>query len=193
MAIENKAIKALKDKLSHLKSGRDLQTPGKIKSDGTKLKEPELPGLKSPRTAAAAPIPGLAKSDDKSNYLKGLFDLQDRSYKQEESFRKSQELKKEEPLRKPFKSDAQRRAMFAAAEGSSTLDIPKKVGKEFISASKGEDVKDLPEKVKKSNKVESYGDAKKWLEKRVIPFEGSLRKMEKNIVPFEEKPRKGKL
>jgi hypothetical protein len=45
----------------------------------------------------------------------------------------------------PVKSDAQRRAMYAAAEGKSTLGIPKKVGKEFIGASKG--LTGLPEKV----------------------------------------------
>jgi hypothetical protein len=37
----------------------------------------------------------------------------------------------------PPKSEAQRRAMFAAAAGKSTLGIPKKVGKEFTKADKG--------------------------------------------------------
>lgn len=37
----------------------------------------------------------------------------------------------------PPKSEAQRRAMGAAAGDRSTLGIPKKVGKEFISADKG--------------------------------------------------------
>lgn len=37
----------------------------------------------------------------------------------------------------PPKSEAQRRAMQAAAHGKSTLGIPKKVAKEFVSADKG--------------------------------------------------------
>ena len=37
----------------------------------------------------------------------------------------------------PVVSEAQRRAMHAAAAGKSTLGIPKKVGKEFASADKG--------------------------------------------------------
>ncbi len=42
-----------------------------------------------------------------------------------------------EPLSKPPVSEAQRKAMGAAASGNSTLDIPKSVGKEFIDADKG--------------------------------------------------------
>ena len=37
----------------------------------------------------------------------------------------------------PAKSEAQRRAMAAAAAGKSTLGIPKTVGKEFMAADKG--------------------------------------------------------
>ena len=37
----------------------------------------------------------------------------------------------------PPKSEAQRRAMFAAASGKSTLGIPKSVGKDFVKADKG--------------------------------------------------------
>ena len=48
----------------------------------------------------------------------------------------------------PVVSEAQRRAMQAAAHGNSTLGIPAKVGKEFIAASpKG---KKLPAKAPKS-------------------------------------------
>jgi hypothetical protein len=54
---------------------------------------------------------------------------------------------KKEPLSKPPVSEAQRRAMHAAASGHSTLDIPKTVGKEFSDADKGGK---LPEKVKKA-------------------------------------------
>ena len=34
----------------------------------------------------------------------------------------------------PINSEAQRRAMYAAAAGKSTLGIPKKVGEEFVAA-----------------------------------------------------------
>lgn len=37
----------------------------------------------------------------------------------------------------PPVSQQQRKAMFAAAAGKSTLGIPKKVGKEFVAADKG--------------------------------------------------------
>lgn len=46
----------------------------------------------------------------------------------------------------PAVSEAQRRAMFAAAEGKSTLGIPKKVGAEFAKADEGGK---LPEKKRK--------------------------------------------
>jgi hypothetical protein len=45
----------------------------------------------------------------------------------------------------PPKSEAQRKAMRAAAAGESTLGIPKKVGKEFSAADPGGK---LPKKVK---------------------------------------------
>ena len=45
----------------------------------------------------------------------------------------------------PAVSEAQRRAMYAAAEGKSTLGIPKAVGKEFADADPGGK---LPEKKK---------------------------------------------
>ncbi len=48
----------------------------------------------------------------------------------------------------PMKSKAQMGAMYAAAEGKSTLGIPKKVGKEFVAAGKAK--KNLPERVKNS-------------------------------------------
>jgi hypothetical protein len=57
----------------------------------------------------------------------------------------------------PFKSEAQKRAMYAAAAGHSTLGIPKGVGKDFVAA--GPTSGKLPEKVKKSKKplAESFG------------------------------------
>ena len=53
--------------------------------------------------------------------------------------------KKSEPLAKPSVSQAQNRAMHAAASGNSTLDIPKSVGKDFVSADHGKKVGSLPE------------------------------------------------
>ena len=47
----------------------------------------------------------------------------------------------------PYKSEAQRAAMYAAASGKSTLGIPKKVGKEFVKA--GPASNKLPNKVPK--------------------------------------------
>jgi hypothetical protein len=48
----------------------------------------------------------------------------------------------------PVESQAQNAAMHAAAEGESTLGIPKKVGKEFVNASHGMKVKRLPKHVR---------------------------------------------
>ena len=44
----------------------------------------------------------------------------------------------------PIESKAQRRAMYAAKEGHSTLGIPKKVGADFVAA--GDASKNLPER-----------------------------------------------
>lgn len=49
----------------------------------------------------------------------------------------------------PMRSQAQRRAMYAAAEGKSTLGIPKSVGKEFAAA---DEPGKLPEKAKKKSR-----------------------------------------
>lgn len=46
----------------------------------------------------------------------------------------------------PAVSQAQPRAMYAASAGHSTLGIPKKVGRDFVSASRG--VRNLPERKK---------------------------------------------
>lgn len=56
----------------------------------------------------------------------------------------------------PIKSDAQRRAMYAAAAGKSTLGIPQSVGKEFVAA--GPASSDLPEKVPSKKKDKPLGD-----------------------------------
>ena len=49
----------------------------------------------------------------------------------------------------PVVSQAQSRAMHAAAEGRSTLGIPASVGRDFVTASHGESIKSLPHRVKK--------------------------------------------
>jgi hypothetical protein len=53
----------------------------------------------------------------------------------------------------PDVSDAQRRAMFAAKEGNSTLGIPQKVGADFIAADKAAGMPSLPKKKAKSKKL----------------------------------------
>jgi hypothetical protein len=52
----------------------------------------------------------------------------------------------------PVSSQLQRRAMYAAKEGHSTLGIPQKVGAEFIAASHG--IKGLPKRKKPDKKRE---------------------------------------
>jgi len=48
----------------------------------------------------------------------------------------------------PVVSRAQNAAMHAAAQGHSTLGIPKSVGEEFVKSTHGHDVKHLPERVR---------------------------------------------
>jgi hypothetical protein len=52
----------------------------------------------------------------------------------------------------PMKSKAQSAAMHSAAEGKSTLGIPKSVGKKFVSESHGQKVKRLPAHAKSAAK-----------------------------------------
>jgi len=52
----------------------------------------------------------------------------------------------------PVKSQSQAAAMHAAAEGKSTLGIPKSVGKEFVKADHGRKIKKLPKHVKHAHK-----------------------------------------
>lgn len=54
--------------------------------------------------------------------------------------------------RMPMESKAENAAMHAAAEGRSTIGIPKKVGAKFVRASKGQNIKKLPRKVKRAAK-----------------------------------------
>ena len=58
----------------------------------------------------------------------------------------------------PSVSEAQRRAMFAAAAGKSTLGIPKSVGKEFADADKGGK---LPEKKAKRKSMYRHPSSSK--------------------------------
>ena len=55
----------------------------------------------------------------------------------------------------PIVSEAQRRAMYAAASGHSTIGIPKSVAQDFVAA--GPASKTLPEH-KKPNKSKPLGD-----------------------------------
>jgi hypothetical protein len=50
----------------------------------------------------------------------------------------------------PIVSEQQRKAMYAAAAGKSTLGIPKSVGQDFVAA--GPASKNLPEKAPKKDK-----------------------------------------
>lgn len=56
----------------------------------------------------------------------------------------------------PIESKAQNAAMHAAAEGKSTLGIPKSVGQEFVAA--GPASSNLPQKVKKPAKKKKLGE-----------------------------------
>lgn len=49
----------------------------------------------------------------------------------------------------PMESKAQNAAMHAAAQGKSTLGIPKKVGAKFVAESHGQKTKKLPTHVRK--------------------------------------------
>lgn len=84
------------------------------------------------------------KRDDSSGgklTKKGPKDLAKAARKMNKSagamFNKPAYTGKAETLSKPPVSEKRRAAMGAAASGNSTLDIPKKVGKEFIAADKG--------------------------------------------------------
>jgi len=56
----------------------------------------------------------------------------------------------------PIVSEQQRKAMYAAASGKSTLGIPKSVGKDFVAA--GPASSNLPERVSKK-KPKSLGES----------------------------------
>ena len=56
----------------------------------------------------------------------------------------------------PIVSEAQRRAMFAAKEGKSTLGIPQKVGAEFVAA--GPASSNLPATAPKKKATKPLGD-----------------------------------
>jgi len=58
----------------------------------------------------------------------------------------------------PVESKNQLKAMAAAAQGKSTLGIPKKVGKDFLAATPKGSTKNLPQKVKKKGR--DYGFSK---------------------------------
>jgi hypothetical protein len=55
----------------------------------------------------------------------------------------------------PMQSKAQNAAMHAAAQGNSTLGIPKSVGTDFVNASQGEPVSALPQRAGPSSPLEA--------------------------------------
>lgn len=59
----------------------------------------------------------------------------------------------------PPKSEAQRRAMYAAAAGKSNIGIPKSVGKEFTAADAGGK---LPQKVAQGKKKKMRRRSEHW-------------------------------
>lgn len=62
----------------------------------------------------------------------------------------------------PMVSKAQNAAMHAAAEGQSTLGIPKSVGQKFVKASHGEKVSELPQRVQHKAKGGVVNGAKSF-------------------------------
>lgn len=56
----------------------------------------------------------------------------------------------------PIESKAQNAAMHAAAQGKSTLGIPKSVGQDFVAA--GPASSNLPQRVKKKKPAKRLGD-----------------------------------
>lgn len=52
----------------------------------------------------------------------------------------------------PMQSKAQNAAMHAAADGKSTIGVPKSVGEKFVSDSAGQKIKPLPKRVRKLGK-----------------------------------------
>jgi hypothetical protein len=191
----NPTAKALRDKLSHLRTGRDSHTPVHDKTQIKDINMPSMPSMKTPK----APIMAKSDHDDSlsdeqesgsmmsneqeaneepgeagggnimmkeqplQNTGGGYCDLLkafDLWKAKEASYRNMNFKKSKEPLMKPFKSDAQRRAMYAAAEGESNIGIPKKIGKEFISDSKDQDQSKLPERIQKSDGMCKSDDLK---------------------------------
>jgi len=112
----------------------------------------------------------------------------------------SQLSKAVEPLSKPPVSEAQRKAMWAAAKGKSNLGIPKTVGKDFADSDEGGK---LPEK--KLSKNDDSEDLISWdnngqwtLTKAIKPGEADLGEYwkkpintpaPKNIKPFSANPK----
>ena len=56
----------------------------------------------------------------------------------------------------PIESQAQRGAMYAAAEGKSTLGIPKKVGKEFVRSDKPGKLKEFVDRRRHAKRMAAH-------------------------------------
>lgn len=104
--------------------------------------------------SAASKSP-LSKMDAMIEQLEALVkarksnELHDSGHQDAADKSKAVEDEPKDPLRKPPVSEAQRRAMHAAARGESALGIPKSVGKDFAESDKGGK---LPEKAKKEER-----------------------------------------
>jgi hypothetical protein len=191
--MDQSKIKALRDRLHHLKAGRRADAPV---HDKTIMKEVNDDSLLSPHLAnpfkqtklPEAELPKMFKSDHRDSIDKDLdmiLKVLEAECIKEKEFAKNSlpctedhvhtaecgnktpKMQKSEPFGKPFASEAQRRAMYAAAEGNSTIGIPKKVGKEYVSASKDQDTSKLPEKVEKGKILEGKNDLYKNLRDRL--------------------------
>lgn len=131
----------------HFDFNKLLDVPKKqIEGNPTMTQKPEQPAEKSEVT-----VTDIKKSlaDSLKRVVATFEDMQKReaavkpigvdssSLEWMQELSKSDDLAKATPLSKPPTSEAQRRAMGAAASGHSTLGIPKKVGEEFIEKDPG--------------------------------------------------------
>lgn len=185
--MDQSKIKAIKDRLYHLKAGRRKDTPvhDKTAIRDMNTDKMETPHLSNPFKAIKIPEVELPKLMTKSDNRSGLdkdFDMiiktiedkiqRDKEFSRNtlpcsENHEHTEECKKGVPFGKPFASEDQRKAMYAAANGNSTIGIPKEVGKEFVEASKDQDTSKLPKKVEKGTKLEGHNDLYKTLKKKL--------------------------
>lgn len=118
------------EEIEHNEGAGSVSEPKKGKSLG----KDEVPAAKPPKPAAVSTAPKTSTSPAAPKAPKIGVPMG----KDEDLGEGAMGMEKQaQPLSKPPVSEAQRRAMGAAAGGNSTLGIPKTVGKEFIDADKG--------------------------------------------------------